>query len=112
MKGEGREEIVQPRAVSFNLCITDSSDDVSVLLCSETYQYYILPFCEPETKEYRSEGLGQLLAGDRAVNSLYQLPFGEDSPKITLCSKTLSPDDVSKFRNAVANEYYFQVCSL
>eukprot|EP00892_Ulva_mutabilis_P005551 jgi/Ulvmu1/3368/UM156_0025.1 len=76
---------------------------------SETYQYYILPFCEPETKEYRSEGLGQVLAGDRTVNSLYELTFGEDRPKEDLCTKTLTSEHVSKFRNAVANEYYFQM---
>lgn len=80
-----------------------------LMMCSETYQYYILPFCEPATKEYRSEGLGQVLAGDRTVNSLYELTFGEDSPKEDLCNKPLTSEDVAKFRNAVANEYYFQV---
>lgn len=77
--------------------------------CSETYQYYSLPFCEPKTKEYKSEGLGQVLAGDRTVNSLYVFDFAKDSANSELCTKTLSPQDVAKFRNAVASEYYFQV---
>jgi transmembrane 9 superfamily member 1 len=88
---------------------------VSVLfICSETYHYYSLPFCEPEKKEYESQGLSQVLAGDRTVNSKYVLKFGRDSEKIDLCTKQLSKQDVAKFRNAIASEYYFQVsvCSL
>lgn len=78
-------------------------------MCSETYQYYSLPFCEPVKKEYETQGLGQVLAGDRTVNSLYVLNFGQDSEKTDLCTKKLSKQDVAKFRNAVASEHYFQV---
>lgn len=80
-----------------------------LLECSETYQYYSLPFCEPTKKAYETQGLGQVLAGDRVVNSLYVLNFGQDSEKSDLCKKQLTQQDVAKFRNAVASEYYFQV---
>ena len=80
-----------------------------LLECSETYQYYSLPFCEPSKKSYETQGLGQVLAGDRVVNSLYVLNFGQDSEKSDLCKKLLTKQDVAKFRNAVASEYYFQV---
>ena len=42
--------------------------------CSETYQYFNLPFCHPkEGKEYKPEGLGEVLEGDRLVSTPYKL---------------------------------------
>jgi hypothetical protein len=41
---------------------------------SETYQYFNLPFCHPkEGKEYKPEGLGEVLEGDRLVSTPYKL---------------------------------------
>lgn len=41
---------------------------------SETYQYFNLPFCHPkEGKEYKTEGLGEVLEGDRLVSTPYKL---------------------------------------
>lgn len=77
--------------------------------CSETYQYYTLPFCQPEKKRYQSEGFGELLAGDRAVNSLYTFYFKRNSANETLCTQQLDRKEVEAFRKAVENEYYFQV---
>lgn len=35
---------------------------------AETYQYYSEPFCQPPAgKEYKTEGLGEVLEGDRLV---------------------------------------------
>ena len=46
--------------------------------CSETYQYYNLPFCTPkEGKEYKPEGLGEVLEGDRLVNTPYSIKVSE-----------------------------------
>jgi Endomembrane protein 70 len=78
-------------------------------LCSETYQYYTLPFCEPPEKKFRSEGLGEVLAGDRTVNSLYKFHFAQDAVNSTICTKKLNAKDVEKFRRAVADDFYFQV---
>ncbi len=37
----------------------------------ETYQYYTEPFCAPAAgKEYKTEGLGEVLEGDRLVCSM------------------------------------------
>ena len=41
---------------------------------SETYQFFNLPFCHPkEGKEYKTEGLGEVLEGDRLVSTPYVL---------------------------------------
>lgn len=40
----------------------------------ETYQFYNLPFCHPkEGKEYKTEGLGEVLEGDRLVTTPYDI---------------------------------------
>jgi hypothetical protein len=42
---------------------------------SETYEYYTLPMCPPQIEEKRSQRMGQVLSGDRAVLTDYVLPF-------------------------------------
>lgn len=76
---------------------------------SETYQYYNLPFCTPkEGKEYKTEGLGEVLEGDRLVNTPYSIKFRVDKENEILCSRELTEKDLKKFRKAVKKDYYFQ----
>lgn len=84
---------------------------------SETYQYYTLPFCTPSNGkekdmplEYKTEGLGEVLEGDRLVNTPYNIQFRVDKSDEVLCSRELNAADLQKLRNAVARDYYFQVC--
>ena len=78
--------------------------------CSETYQYYNLPFCTPkEGKEYKPEGLGEVLEGDRLVTTPYDIKFRVDKENELLCSRELTAKDLHKFRKAVKKDYYFQV---
>ncbi|KAL6341781.1 hypothetical protein AAG906_038025 [Vitis piasezkii] len=51
---------------------------------SETYHYYDLPFCRP-------------------------VEISEGQNWETLCQKKLKGDEVAKFRNAVSNDFYFQM---
>lgn len=76
---------------------------------SETYQYYNLPFCTPkEGKEYKTEGLGEVLEGDRLVSTPYSIKFRVDKENEILCSRELTAKDLKKFRKAVKKDYYFQ----
>lgn len=36
------------------------------------YEYYSLPYCQPEKVKSKTENLGELLRGDRIENSPYQ----------------------------------------
>ncbi len=82
----------------------------TALLCSETYQYYNLPFCQPEEgKEYRLEDLGEVLEGDRLVSTPYDIKFLQDTEYEVLCKKKLSEKEMAKLRKAVMDDYYFQV---
>ncbi|GFR44323.1 hypothetical protein Agub_g5536 [Astrephomene gubernaculifera] len=77
---------------------------------TETYQYYNLPFCQPtDGKEYKTEYLGEVLEGDRLVTTPYKLQFRVDVENAVLCNKSLSGEDLKKFRDAVKQDYYFQM---
>lgn len=78
---------------------------------SETYQYYSYPFCPapPGRDIYKREDLGQVLEGDRLVHTNYRLPFRMDVVYETLCNKTLPESDIRLFRQAVQQDYYYQV---
>lgn len=76
---------------------------------SETYQYYDLPFCKPDHFVHKSEDLGEVLEGDRMVNTRYNITFMVDKAVENLCTVTLTPADVIKFKRAVEHDYYFQM---
>ncbi|KAK4762337.1 hypothetical protein SAY86_008105 [Trapa natans] len=76
---------------------------------SETYQYYDLPFCRPGQVIPKKASLGEVLTGDRLTNSLYSLKFQEVKREDTICEKRLTRNEIAKFRDAVMNEFYFQM---
>lgn len=77
---------------------------------SETYRYYELPFCEdPEGPVKIPGSLGEFLEGDRLVSTAYNLPFATDLEYQVACEKTLTPIEVQIFREAVTQDYYYQV---
>ena len=79
---------------------------------SETYQYYKLPFCQPdELSRKRGGGLGEVVDGNRLVASPYELRFGVDisaERPARLCSASLTADEADLLRGAVLEDYYFQ----
>nr|GEU89147.1 nonaspanin [Tanacetum cinerariifolium] len=77
----------------------------------ETYQYYDLMFCHPGQVIPKKETLGEVLNGDRLTNTVYELRFREDEVEQVLCNKKLKIDDITKFRDAVMNDFYFQMKS-
>lgn len=76
---------------------------------SETYRYFDLPFCPPAQVTEKREALGEVLNGDRLVHAKYELNFREDKELESLCKKTLSREEVKTFRDAIKQEYYFQM---
>ncbi|XP_008461519.2 transmembrane 9 superfamily member 5 isoform X4 [Cucumis melo] len=76
---------------------------------SETYQYYELPFCRPDPVVQKKATLGEVLNGDRLNGALHVIKFREEKPWETLCEKKLKGAEVSLFRDAVRNDFYFQL---
>ncbi|KAA6422087.1 MAG: phagocytic receptor 1b-like [Trebouxia sp. A1-2] len=77
---------------------------------SETYQYYDLPFCRtPDGLEHKPETLGEVVDGNRLMNTPYDLSFRADRDHVSLCSRQLTQNEIQKFRKAVKSDYYFQM---
>ncbi|XP_050512537.1 transmembrane 9 superfamily member 4 [Diabrotica virgifera virgifera] len=59
------------------------------------YEYYSLPFCLPkggsENIQYKSENLGEVLRGDRIVNTPYVVKMAEYTPCTLLCNSPGNP---------------------
>lgn len=83
---------------------------LSLSLCgSETYRYFDLPFCSPDNVKEKKEALGEVLNGDRLVSAPYKLDFRIEKDSELVCKKTLSKEEVARFREAVDKDYYFQM---
>lgn len=50
-----------------------------------------------------------MLEGDRLVNTPYELKFRQDVENKVLCKKNLDAKELKAFRDAVKQDYYFQV---
>lgn len=59
------------------------------------YEYYSLPFCLPKNGSnsihYKSENLGEVLRGDRIVNTPYDVRMAENLPCTILCNPPNKP---------------------
>jgi len=77
---------------------------------TETYEYYSLPFCAPEVKSRKHQKIGEMIEGDRAITSLYKLPFRTNFTDAKLCDPvSLKKDQVKQFINAISKLYYFEM---
>ncbi|KAL3925256.1 MAG: hypothetical protein SGILL_000534 [Bacillariaceae sp.] len=102
---------------------------------TETYRYYSLPFChEHSTEEEEAEAaqeenvdlpdleqqkrlgaqrhrqrLGESIVGDRRETSPYEISFGDTVEWRLLCKKLLRPTDIEAFKEAIHNNYFFEM---
>lgn len=97
---------------------------------TETYRYYSLPFCEthhveenPEdamTDEPQVQGnrvgaeshhqrLGESIVGDRRETSPYEITYWDEIKYRTLCTSNFSFDDMMKFKEAIHNNWFFEM---
>lgn len=77
------------------------------------YEYYSLQFCLPKngTVWYKSENLGEVLRGDRIVNTPYEVKMAQNINCKLLCNKkdqplTWSHDESTKVVERIRHEYY------
>ncbi|XP_046398998.1 transmembrane 9 superfamily member 4 isoform X2 [Ischnura elegans] len=77
------------------------------------YEYYSLPFCLPKngTFIYKSENLGEVLRGDRIVNTPYEVRMAEDIGCRLLCHTPDSPinwseEAAQKVIGRIQHEYF------
>ncbi|XP_008401729.1 transmembrane 9 superfamily member 4-like [Poecilia reticulata] len=71
------------------------------------YEYYSLPFCKPGSVLYKAENLGEVLRGDRIVNTLYNVKMNEDKKCELMCSKKkLNVEESKLVAERIQEEYY------
>jgi hypothetical protein len=102
---------------------------------TETYRYYSLPFCDqhstekeeekaameenvdlPEVEKQKRLGairhkqrLGESIVGDRRESSPYEVSYGDTVDWRLLCKKHLLPKDLVAFKEAIHNNYFFEM---
>lgn len=73
------------------------------------YEYYYLPFCSPMAPREQKENLGEIMAGDAIMDSLYTLKMKKDAICQVLCKpRTYSPGESKKFISMIKDEYFAQ----
>ena len=87
----------------------------------QTYYYDTLPLCRPESKKddnkkkpparKRGLGLGEIIGGNRLVDSQLELAFLEPVPRENqrVCSQVLDAAAVESLSKAVRNHYWFEL---
>jgi transmembrane 9 superfamily member 1 len=102
---------------------------------TETYRYYSLPFChEHSTEEEEAvaaqdenvdlpdfetekrlgaqkhrQRLGESIVGDRRETSPYEISYGDSVEWRLLCKKLLRPTDIESLKEAIHNNYFFEM---
>ena len=69
------------------------------------YEYYSLPFCQPTAIENVAENLGEVLRGDRIMNSEYDVKMGVEETCKILCRKELTQVEIKEFSLRVEEDY-------
>ena len=69
------------------------------------YEYYSLPFCQPDNVENVAENLGEVLRGDRIMNSHYELKMRVEETCKILCRKDLSAAEMKEFSVRIEQDY-------
>lgn len=88
----------------------------------ETYSYYELPFCRPDTLETKSLSLGEAVQGLEQVKTNMEIAFksmyyyatflffsSENVFKKTLCPVKMTEENMQKFLYAVQQQYWHQL---
>ncbi|CBY19632.1 unnamed protein product [Oikopleura dioica] len=69
------------------------------------YEYYSLPLCKPENVRIAFKNLGEVLRGDRIVNTNYDVRVGVDQECTILCTQSITTDEREAFVKKI-NEAY------
>lgn len=73
------------------------------------YEYYYLPFCKPMKTNEQRENLGEIMAGDAIMDSLYVMHMEKDARCQVLCEpRKYTAAEANKFIDMIKDEYYVQ----
>jgi len=76
----------------------------------EVYRMWSMPFCVTTSRIRKHTSLANVLQGDRPIKAgFYNIKFGVDQENAVLCQRTLTPEHVTTFTNAIAQQYYYEM---
>ncbi|KAM9296574.1 transmembrane 9 superfamily member 4 [Gastrophryne carolinensis] len=75
------------------------------------YEYYSLPFCQPPKVTYKTENLGEVLRGDRIVNTPFKVLMNQNKKCEILCNSPKKPlvlkvDESKLIAERIQEDYY------
>ncbi|KAJ6655895.1 hypothetical protein lerEdw1_004665 [Lerista edwardsae] len=91
------------------------NDPVEIKLTSSRtqlpYEYYSLPFCQPGKITYKAENLGEVLRGDRIVNTPFQVFMNAEKKCEVLCNVpnhpvVLTKEESQLMAERIQEDYY------
>ncbi|PON83758.1 Nonaspanin [Trema orientale] len=83
--------------------------DATRLSPNEVKHTAILIFPSANHNQEKKQTFGELLSGDHLFKAPYQLEFLVDKDSEVACSKNLTKEEVSRFREALKRDYYFRM---
>eukprot|EP00471_Norrisiella_sphaerica_P009230 CAMPEP_0184497608 /NCGR_PEP_ID=MMETSP0113_2-20130426/37013_1 /TAXON_ID=91329 /ORGANISM="Norrisiella sphaerica, Strain BC52" /LENGTH=506 /DNA_ID=CAMNT_0026884795 /DNA_START=314 /DNA_END=1835 /DNA_ORIENTATION=- len=96
---------VAPRQYQYGESVELKVNKLDSVQTQLPYDYYSLPFCQPNTITESAENLGEVLSGDRIENSVYQLQMKMVESCKILCKMDYSKDDLKLFEERIREDY-------
>merc|ERR1719353_302084 len=75
----------------------------------ETYRYYDFPFCQPNVIMPHFMTLGQVLRGDRLVNSIYKINMKRNVARTVVCNRSPTQKEIEILKAAIDANYMFEL---
>lgn len=69
------------------------------------YDFYSLPFCQPDVIGATNEHLGEILSGDKIENSLYEVNMKVPEDCKVVCQRTYTDTELQHFADKVEEDY-------
>ncbi|KAI3892666.1 hypothetical protein MKW92_052352 [Papaver armeniacum] len=76
----------------------------------ETYNYYSLPFCQPQpgNAAHKWGGLGEVLGGNELIDSQVEIRYQKNVDRSSICEINLDAPKVKEFKDAIESSYWFE----
>ncbi|CAB3408173.1 unnamed protein product [Caenorhabditis bovis] len=105
------ESFYVPGVAPMDFEINDKIDVKAVKLTSSSnimpFEYYSLPFCKPKDGQivYKSENLGEVMRGDRIVNTPFVFYMKKNEKCHAICENNVKREDVALLKERIKQEY-------
>jgi len=96
---------VQPKTYQTGDPVALQVERLSSAVTQMPYNFYYLPFCQPQALKPEPENLGEILRGDRIENSPYEIKALEDVSCKVLCQKALTVEELNLFHEKIQQKY-------